>query len=93
MQNHASVDHLAATEIAPQHPGADAWTISDSFHWDLHESLGVLMLGTLVFVLLGALIHTYERLLRAYAGDPPLATLVQPTSSTAANVAASVASR
>jgi hypothetical protein len=42
-------------------------TITDSFHWNLSESLGVIVLGILVFMLIGKLIESYERLLRAYA--------------------------
>lgn len=58
-------------DTAMSEPGIGSPTertgITDSFHWDIHESLGVLILGVLAFSLVARLVRCYERLLQLTA--------------------------
>lgn len=46
---------------------AERTGMTDSFHWDVHDSLGVLILGALAFYLVARLVRCYERLLQLTA--------------------------
>lgn len=67
MQDTAKPGDEAGEPKTRRRPSDTGTTISDSFKWDLHDSIGAMVLGALVLALMWKVFEMYERLLRAYA--------------------------